>query len=189
MAKPSMRSSIISAGQTSAVFNVGIVDDDRLDGTHSTEISASSLGYIATSGSISVEDNESANLTVTLPTGLYEGNQGSSGIVTVSRPVAVMVPVAVPSSDPAKMRVAPNAYIPAGETNGTFWIVTGDNSLMDGPRPVMVTAHVPNWIDGSATTTVSDNDTTGGEGGARVWKGRPRIALIIGTSEIGNRKS
>ncbi|HEY9171211.1 MAG TPA: Calx-beta domain-containing protein [Verrucomicrobiae bacterium] len=150
---------IIPIGQTSAVFDVTIVDDDRLDATHGTSVAASAPGYLGAAGSITVSDNESAVLGVILPEGLYEGSPTVYGTVTVDRPVATLVPVALSTSDATELLPQATAYLYPGDTNGTFWISVRDDTLMDGPQPVTVTARVQNWIEGAASALVHDNDT------------------------------
>lgn len=151
----------IPAGQTSAVFNVTIVDDTRLDGTHSTAVIASNPYYLSGSQQMSVQDNETATLSVTLPTGLSEAKGFNSGIgtVTASAPVAFPIQVRLTSSDTTELTMASPIYIQAGQTSTTFTVTVPDDTIIDGPQPVTVTAQVTNWTTGSAVTTVLDDDT------------------------------
>jgi hypothetical protein len=73
--------------------------------------------------------------------------------------VATLVQVAMSTSDATELLPQATAYIYPGDTNGTFWISVRDDTLMDGPQPVTVTARVTNWVEGSANAFVMDNDT------------------------------
>lgn len=151
----------IPAGQTSAVFDVTIVDDARLDGTHTTTIVAGAPYYLSGSQQMSVQDNETATLSVTLPTGLSEAKGFNSGIgtVTASAPVDLLIPVRLASSDTTELTVSPIVYIQPGQTSVTFNVTVPDDVIIDGPQPVAITATVTNWTSGNALTTVIDDDT------------------------------
>src|SRR5262249_8777675 len=57
----------VTAGQTNAVFDVTIVDDNILDGTQTATITAAAPGYASGRATIAVADNETATLQVVLP--------------------------------------------------------------------------------------------------------------------------
>jgi hypothetical protein len=151
----------IPAGQTSAVFDVTIVDDTRLDGAHSTFIYANATAYIGTSKATTIQDNESAVLNLTLPAGLSElkGFNSGTGTISASSPPALPILVNLSSSDTTELTVPCCIYIQAGQTSATFTASVPDDTIIDGPQSVNVTAHVANWTDGLATTTVLDDDT------------------------------
>jgi hypothetical protein len=48
--------------------------------------------------------------------------------------------------------------IPAGQTTATFDLTVVDDLEIDGPSTAVVTAHVENWQDGSASISVLDNE-------------------------------
>ena len=151
----------IPAGQTSAGFDVTIVDDSRLDGTHATAVTASAPYYLSGWQQMSVQDNETATLSVTLPTGLSEakGFNSGTGTVTASAPVAYAIPVRLTSSDTTELMVPSTVYLQAGQTSAIFTVTVPDDNIIDGPQLVTVTAQVTNWTSGSALTTVLDDDT------------------------------
>jgi hypothetical protein len=150
----------IPAGQTSVVFDVTVVDDTRLDGTHSTSVSATCAGYASGLASMSVADNESAVLSLTLPSGLSEAKGANSGTATVRSSVAPDLPILVnmTSSDTSELTVPCCVYIQPGQTSATFIVSVPNDNYVDGPQNVTVTAHVANWVDAVANTTVQDDD-------------------------------
>jgi hypothetical protein len=48
--------------------------------------------------------------------------------------------------------------VPAGQTSATFLITAVDDTKIDGTQTATITAHVTNWIDGTATIAVLDNE-------------------------------
>ena len=150
----------IPAGQTSAVFDVTIIDDSLLDGTRATSVSASSPGYAPGSGTINIFDNESAVLGLTLPSGLSEAKGFTSGTATLtaSAPPTQPIMVSISSSDATELFVPCCVFIQAGQTSAVFTVSVPDDTYVDGPQIVSVTAHFTNWVDAVATTTIADND-------------------------------
>jgi hypothetical protein len=152
----------VATGQTNATFDVTIVDDTVLDGDQSATITAAASGYLDSSATIVVHDNETATLTVTVPATATEG-QGvltNAGTVTVSAPVAANVTVNLSSSDTTEVIVPSTVTVLTGQTAAAFSVIIVDDNQIDGPQTATVTAHVPNWTDGSASTTVLDNENT-----------------------------
>ncbi len=152
---------LIPAGQTSAVFNITIVDNTRLEGTHTPYIFASAPGYLPVNRGITIIDNESATLAVTLPPIMYEvkGSNTAQCTVTCSRPPSAGVLIYLTCDKPSRLTFGTPTAIQAGNTSTVFTVTVPNNSLLDGPQLVTLTAHVTNWVDGSASTLVLDDDT------------------------------
>jgi hypothetical protein len=149
---------ILPAGQTSVVFNVTIVDDTELDGYSYSSIIARSAPYFEISFTPVVYDNESAELTVILPSSVSEGVGVVTGMVAASRAPVADILVRVQSSDTSELTVPFTITLPAGQTNVPFTLMVADDKLLDGPQNVTVTATVPNWVSGSTPVTVQDNE-------------------------------
>ena len=150
---------VIPAGQTSATFAVTIVDDALLDGSQSLVITASAAGYPVRTAPLTVLDNETAALTLTLPPLVTEGDTGWTGTVTMSGVAGKAVTVALTSGTPAELTVPATAVIPAGQSSVVFPLTVIDDNRIDGPQSVTVTAQVVGWTDGSASLVVADNET------------------------------
>ena len=144
----------ILEGNTNATFDVGIVDDGILDGTREVLISA----VAGLSATIAIHDDESAILTVALPTSATEGNAPLVGTVSVSAAPDENVKVTLTSDDTTEVTVQGQAIIPAGQVGATFPVVIVDDTAIDGTQVVQVTAHIENWTDGSDSMTVYDNE-------------------------------
>lgn len=148
------------AGETSKTFAITPVDDSDLDGTQTTVISASTSVNIASgSHTLAVTDDETAVLTLTTPASVQEGTTALSGSLSVSAAPTqnVMVQLGAASS---RLVVPASVLIPAGSAGPvSFTFDAADNLLAEGAQNVVLTASVPNWTPGTATVTVTDDET------------------------------
>jgi uncharacterized repeat protein (TIGR01451 family) len=149
---------IMPAGQTSAVVLVKVIDDSDLDGTQSATVTASAAGYATVSATMLINDNETATLNVTAPASVTEGSGPVSATVSVSGVPTANVVVNLTSSDTSEIQVPSTVTIPAGQTSVNFNLTVVDDTLIDGDRSAIITAHVANWTDGAATVIVHDNE-------------------------------
>ena len=152
----------IAAGQTSAVFAITVLDDVVLDGSQSVGISASAAGYAAATRSLAVDDNETGILEVMLPESVLEsdGVVSGAGLIEVAGTVGKDVRIALASSDPSEATVPAFVTIPAGHSDVWFSLTAVDDQLIDGDRPVEITAAVTNWTGGVAGLIVEDDEDT-----------------------------
>ena len=106
--------------------------------------------------------DKTAVLSVGLPASANE-NAGvlvNAGTVTASAAAQNAVVVQLSSSDTTGVTVPATVTIPAGQTSATFNVTTHDDHVIDGNRPISVTAQMDNWTSGAATMTDIDNDGT-----------------------------
>lgn len=150
----------IPAGQSNAVFNLTIIDNSLLDGDQVAIISASALNYTNTSVPMTIHDNDTATLVVTLPGSVSEGagTLAGAGMVSIGTPVAANFVVSLTSSDTSNLVVPAATTIVNGQSSAVFDVTVLDNHIIGGSQSVSVTAHVPNWTDGSASTTILYDD-------------------------------
>ena len=151
---------ILAAGQSNAVFDLNITDDSLLDLDQTATITASATNYLDAQASITVHDNDTATLTVTLPTSASEGagTMINAGRVSVPTPVSANVTVSLTSGNPSRLSIPATTSIVNGQTSAVFNLTFLNNDAIEGPQSVSVSAHVPNWTDGSASMTILDND-------------------------------
>ncbi|MBV5335970.1 hypothetical protein JZU48_02985, partial [bacterium] len=107
-----------------------------------------------------MHDNETATLGVSLPAETTENAGPMLCRVTVSEPVATAVTVGLCSSDSVELAVPDAATVPAGQTSVVFYATILNDSRVDGPQAVWVTARVQNWTAGSNSILVLDNENT-----------------------------
>ncbi len=150
----------ILANQSSVAFNVTVVEDGELDGSQTATIIASAPEFSSGSGTIRVDDNETAILNVVLPSTTDEDAGTVTGQITVSAPVDANVTVGLDSSDLTELTLPTTVIVPAGQTNAAFTATIINDTQIDGPQTVWVTAHVQNWVDGSNSFMVLDNEPT-----------------------------
>jgi uncharacterized repeat protein (TIGR01451 family) len=149
----------VPAGTNRVEFIIRVFDDAQLDGTVPVIIRADAPGYFSSSATINVADNEKATLRVNLPRKIREGGRlQKEGIVRVHPRPSRDVLVRLQASHPEELRVPGSVTIAAGEASAEFDLVAVDDNRIDGAKPVMVTAHVDNWIDGGDSILVLDNE-------------------------------
>src|SRR5262249_42487956 len=148
----------VPAGQTEATFDLMVPDDPDLDGTQTVIVTAAAPGHRITTARVQVFDSEAATLQVDLPGTTREGAGTVTALVSVSAAPAAGLAIELRSSDTNELIVPPVAIVPAGATSVAFVATVIDDTRLDGPQLVTVTAHVMNWTDGTATIEVLDND-------------------------------
>jgi hypothetical protein len=148
----------IPAGQTSAAFDLFVVDDFVLDGSQAATVTASAPGCASLSAVLTVHDNEHATLAVSLPGAITRqaAPPAVAGRVSLDAAPWSDVAVALKSSDPARLQVPASVWIPAGQTSAVFDLTVPPGAATTGP-PIVVTAHVENWTDGTAAVNLIEN--------------------------------
>lgn len=152
----------LSAGQTSVVFDVTVIDDGFLNGSRPILVTASATDHAPSTMTLVLHDDESAALALVVPASVTEGagTLAGAGTIQVSSPPAVDVAVALTSSDPTELQVPGSVIIPAGQTSAVFTLTVLNDDLIDGPQSATVTAHVEDWTDGMALVAVLDDEST-----------------------------
>jgi C1A family cysteine protease len=146
----------ILSNQTTATFDIEILDDDLLDGSQEVVISLDNR-YIY-GDTILIHDNESASLTLALPNQVSEGDASFSGTVMVSSPPERDVLVWLETSNTNAV-FSGSVIISNGQSSATFELQVLEDTWIDGDQVVTITAHVENWTDGSESITVQDNES------------------------------
>jgi len=177
----------IPAGQTSAELLITILDNALLDGPEPVAITATAVDYAGGAGTITVHDDETATLTVSVPLSATEGDGvlvGAGTLASRAAPTRDIV-VSLAFSDASEVTVPATVVLRAGQTTATFDVTILDDTLIDDAQTVTVTAHVENWTDDAANVTVLDNDRTLAVTlPADVWEGQG-TRTGVGTVRIG----
>lgn len=148
----------IAAGQTEAVFDVTVMDDADLDGTQVAMIVAKAAGFNPGVAGIDVADNESTALSLVLPPVLCEGDGPVPGRLILADPAAAPIAVSLKASDPRRVQAPAWALIQPGDTGVAFHVTVVENTQIEGPQTVSVTASVSHWTEAVARLTVLDNE-------------------------------
>ncbi len=151
---------IVPAGQTSAVFSVQIVDDRRVDGDQSGNIIASVESWPQGSGTMTVGDNESTNLFLSLPALVNEsaGTVINGGTVFLEGTAISNVTVSLESLDTSEITLPPAVTIFAGQNFRRFNLTVVDDTSLDDTQAVFITASAPGFGAGTGTVSVADNE-------------------------------
>ncbi len=151
---------IIPAGQTSASFDLTIWDDALVDGPQAVRVTAFALGYVPAGATMEVDDNESAVLSIEVPTLVTEsdGWLPLRGKVSLSVPPDRDITVYLSAGDTGEIIVPATVVIMAGQTSALFSILVLDDQEVDGTREVVISATVPGWVSDARRIDVEDNE-------------------------------
>jgi hypothetical protein len=151
---------IIPAGQTSASFDLTIWDDTMLDGPQAVRVTAFALGYVPAGATMEVDDNESATLSIEVPTLVTEsdGWLPLRGRITLGAPSDRDITVYLSAGDTREVVVPATVVIMAGQTSAPFSIQVFDDWEVDGTREVVISASVPGWGSEARRIDVEDNE-------------------------------
>lgn len=151
---------VIPAGSNSADFDVSVVDDGSLNGSSLVQVVALVPGYASTQASLTVLDNESGAITVSLPASFTEtdGVVANGGTVSLDAAFPADVTLALASSSSSELQVPSTLTIPAGQTSASFSVTVFNDTLLDGDKSVTVTASITGGPSGSKTVLVLDNE-------------------------------
>ena len=148
----------IPANSSSATIEVVAVDDRLLDGSQLVSLQASATGYVSAAIDVTVTDRET--LTIVLPrSGLNEAGESMVGRIERSN-VDTQQPLTVEllSSDTGEAIVPVSVTLPAGQSFVEFTIQSIDDSLLDGPQSVTISAHHTAYVDGAVTLDIFDSE-------------------------------
>ena len=140
----------ISAGATSATFNIMVLDDDEIDGTQTVTVTASAEGWVSGSATILVHDNDPGSLRLSSST--YSVDEtGGSALITVNRVTSTSDQISVDSATSDGTATAGSDYIETsgtlvfahGESQKTFSIPILDDLEPEGDETVQITLSNP----------------------------------------------
>src|SRR5207248_2241433 len=146
----------LKAGQTSANFNLTIVDNAVIDGTQNVTVIGSVEAWTSGMGTIAVDDND-ATITVTMPASGWEGQTlTSAGTVKIGGTLASNLVVNLLSDDTTEVTVPSTVTILAGQTTATFTLTLLADGLKDGTQTAQITASATGLTSGNASIVVHD---------------------------------
>ncbi len=98
-------------------------------------------------------------LIVTIPADATEGVGTVTGSVSIPIALSTDLAVNLTSDNPGRVTVPTSVTILAGLTSADFDLTIVDNSLLDGLEGVIITASAIDYLPGSGSLTVHDNET------------------------------
>jgi len=149
----------IPAGQKSVDFDLTVLDDAVLDGSISAVLQGSNVCYKPACTTITVHDNETATLTLSLPETTFEGAGTLAGALMIDPAPDRDVLVELKSNNPSKISGC-NLLLSAGQTMIPFTLDVMDDDLIDGMQTATISAQVQNWLGSQTSVFIFDNETT-----------------------------
>ncbi len=152
---------LLLAGLTNASFQLNILDNNAIDGTEVVVITASVPNWSSASAAITIFDNETTDLALSLPALLSEDNGvlPNAGAVQLSGTLDHDQLVSLVSDDTNKIIVPASVKIPAGRTTATFNLELGGGLVVDGSQIITISASSPGFTGASAALRLLDNAT------------------------------
>lgn len=150
----------IPAGQDSITIPITILDDARLDGSQAVTLTATAPAYGSGVNTLLVHDNETATLSLSIPTSTTEGVPDVTGLVSIDQAPDSNIIIGLECDNPGDLQVPSTATILAGQTSAVIHLTPVDDDRIDGNVTANLTARVTNWADGAGSITIADNETT-----------------------------
>ncbi|KKK54041.1 hypothetical protein LCGC14_3088730, partial [marine sediment metagenome] len=154
---------ILPAGQTSATFDLTVVDDGELDDVQNVTVTAHVANWTDGLGTIGVFDNENYDLFVAVPADVWEdaGLLAEAAVIGISGTLPDDLLVSLSSIGATALEVPPTVTIPAGETSVAFDLVLGGDDQETGSRISTVAAVADGFDGGSDSVRIKDDDVHG----------------------------
>ncbi len=152
---------VIPAGQTFANVTLTVLNNSRVDGNRTVNVTASGAGYADAAASLLVQDDDLPTLTLQMSPGQLMEDAGpgaAMGYLTRNTPTNVALTVNLVSDAPTRLLPPASVTIPVGQWSFAFDIAAPVNTTIEGARDVRVQATAQGFTTGSAIVNVLDND-------------------------------
>lgn len=150
---------MILAGQSSVNFGFDAIDDGIADGSQHATITAHFPDRPPASAGIQVNDTQTANLTLNVPSIGGEGTTlVAAGVVNAGVIAVKPIAISLLSANTNRVRVPPMVIVQPGQSFAYFDLTLVDNNLFDGTENVVIEASVPNWAGDFDVIRVNDNE-------------------------------
>lgn len=161
----------LPAGASQATFQLNAIDNQQLDADSIASITASGNGYVAAIATLTVLDDDNAQLSAVLDRD--ELTEGESATLTIStnRVSDSPVTVYITSSDKRHFDFPAQVVIPKGENSVSVTIRSIDDDVPSTVILATLKASAARHDSDTADLTVDDNDT-------------PQIDLLLSTDKV-----
>jgi uncharacterized repeat protein (TIGR01451 family) len=150
----------IPAGENSATFPIGVLEDEIINGTRSATITATAPGIAPANATLNVFDNDVRNLNLALTQSTFKEGQAPVNVATVTRTGSTTNPltVSITASLAGQIVVPAEVVIPAGNPSVTFAVAAFDDAIADGQVALNITATAPDYNGSSVGVVTQDDD-------------------------------
>ncbi|MDM8552377.1 Calx-beta domain-containing protein [Desulfobacterales bacterium HSG2] len=145
---------IVPAGESGALFDVTIEDDEDIDDIQSASVSAWVDGWPESNKVLTVQDNDRYLISVTIPNNMTEGDPVMKGTAYLSEPFPSDVTISLSSGDTSELVVSPSMItVPAGSISADFEMTALEDGMPDNDRIVALRASAPGWKSAGAAVS------------------------------------
>ncbi len=149
----------IPAGQTTTTFTVTAEDDKVLDGTVTSVITASAVGFDDGRADLHVTDFERIALVI-FEQSISEHLGTATGLVArTNTDIGTPQLVTLTNFNPTAVDIPTSLIIPADQNSVTFTISAVDDAILDGTQTAFITASAVGYTGSSHTIDVTDHET------------------------------
>ena len=152
---------ILPAGQSSVEIPVSVVDDFVFDGVKSVEVTATTAEYVSGSLDISIEDDDTRKLTLSLwSVGPVAESDGQAELLVHRNVESPETELSVSlTSDPVnQFQSLGSVVLPVGNSRQLTNLSPIDNGLGDGDRVVVVTGTATGFTSSSSEIVIEDDE-------------------------------
>lgn len=151
---------LIGVGSTFAEFTITAPENSAVEGNRGAIITASTA-TLSDSKTITVQDNETPQLTLTIAPSRIAENGTATATLTRNSEITAATPsltVTVTPDTAGPLTHPQTVIIPARAARVSFVIKAVDNTIADGPRTITLTARATGFAAAAAQITVTDNE-------------------------------
>ena len=150
----------IMKSSSSSPFTITVVNDKIVDFTQHLRIEASAGGCGDGYGSIAVQDDEAATITLSIPATTTEGvgTLINAGDIRLSANVGQDTTFKLTSTDITQLQVPASVTMLTGQNRVQFNIRVIDDAIADSAQKVQITVTPDDVMSETATMIIADND-------------------------------
>ncbi len=151
----------IPAGDASATFTIGTINNEIVEGTQTAQLTASASNLASGTDTLTINDINVPTLTLSLSSGSIDENAtnpAGTGTVTRNTSDAGPLTVSLASNSTNKLQIPATVTIPAGQTSVTFPLTVVNDYQVDGDATATVVASAPGFVTASNSVTVVDEN-------------------------------
>ena len=149
----------IPAGQRNATFAIQVIDDPLPEGTKTVAVTAVATSFATSGKTMLVLDNDVPSFTFTAPASMAENGTTVHGIITLPSAAASTITFDILSSDASAISVPLKATILQGQSAVSVPLTPVNDSKIEGPQTVSVTASLGPLAPQVRTKSFADDET------------------------------
>jgi hypothetical protein len=152
----------IPVGSRYAEFPVGVFGNEVVDGQRQVSVDVSADGFVSTSRTLTILDDDVPQLALTLDRGsVIEGASSVATVVRNDADVRLPLTVQISSSHPELAVVNETVRIDAGQSSATFTIVAAEDAIDRPNTTASLTVSAAGYTSANASLDIIDNDQPG----------------------------